>query len=67
MTEIDFFTKALLLIASNSTFAIDWQNGDESLSHWARKVESAATVLLDIAVENRCVTIDEPTPKDKPP
>ena len=67
MTEIDFFTKALLLIASNSTFAIDWQNGDESLSHWARKVESAAAVLLDIAVENRCVTIDEPTPKDKPP
>lgn len=67
MTEIDFFTKALLLIASNSTFAIDFQNDYESLSHWARKVESAATVLLDIAVENRCVTIDEPTPKDKPP
>ncbi len=67
MTEIDFFTKALLLIASNSTFAIDWQNCDESLSQWARKVESAAEALLDIAIENRCATIDEPTPKDKPP
>ena len=67
MTETDFFTKALLLIASNSTFAIDWQNDEESLSSWARKVESAAAVLLDIAIENRCVTDDEPTPKDKPP
>ena len=67
MTENEFFSNALLQIAGNSEFAIDFYNDEVSLAQWARGVELAATVLFEIAVENNCLTSDEPPKRKQPP
>ena len=63
MTSNEFYCRALLQIAGNSQFAIDYYNEEVSLTRWARNVENAAAVLTEIAAESRPFD-DEP---DKPP
>ena len=67
MTENEFYCNALLQIAGNSEFAIDFYNDEVCLTQWARGVEQAATVLYEITIENNCLTSDEPPKKNKPP
>lgn len=64
MTSNEFYCHALLQIAGNSKFAIDLYNEQVSLTRWARDVETAATVLTEIAEETKPFDDDEP---DKPP
>ena len=67
MTENEFYCNALLQIAGNSEFAIDFNNDEVSLTQWARSVEQAATVLLEIASETHCFDDDEPDEPEQPP
>lgn len=64
MTSNEFYCYALLQIAGNSQFAIDFHNDKVGLTGWARGVETAATVLTEIAEESKPFDDDEP---DKPP
>ncbi len=66
MTETEFFRNALLQIASNSAFGNDWRGDKWSMAEWAADIEKAATALLDTAIENQCVTTDEPKRKQPP-
>lgn len=64
MTSNEFYCRALLQIAGNNQFAIDYYNDEVSLTRWARNVENAAAVLTEIAEESKPFDDDEP---DKPP
>lgn len=64
MTSNEFYCRAMLEVAGNSTFAIDLHNDEVTLTRWARDVESAAAVLTEIAQESKPFDDDEP---DKPP
>ena len=64
MTSNEFYCRALLQIAGNSQFVIDYYNDEVSLTRWARNVENAAAVLTEIAEESKPFDDDEP---DKPP
>jgi hypothetical protein len=64
MTSNEFYCRALLQIAGNSQFAIDYYNDEVSLTRWARNVENGAAVLTEIAEESKPFDDDEP---DKPP
>lgn len=61
MTDTEFFSNALLRIAGSGVFG---KPNFHYLKGWATDVEQAAAALLDVAIENNCVTIDKP---DKPP
>jgi hypothetical protein len=63
MTESEFFCQALLVIAGSGVFG---KPNFHYNKEWAADIESAAAALLDVAIENQCVTSDE-LPKLKQP
>lgn len=64
MTENEFFGNALLQIAGSGVFG---KPNFHYLKGWATDVEQAAAALTDVAIENNCLTSDEPPKLKKPP
>ena len=61
MTEDEFFSNALLQIAGSGVFG---KPNFHYMKGWATDVEQAAAALLDVAIENNCVTSNVP---EQPP